>query len=535
MIVESVPGEERNSMYSHVISGTTFGIQGMLIQVEADVSDGLPGFHLVGCLSNEIRESSERIRTAMRNSGCYLPPKRIVVNLSPADVRKAGSGFDLPIAIATLISMEMIPQERVEGMVMIGELGLNGSILPVNGVLSIADCVAKAGYQYLIVAKENQMEAAMVETLRILPVESLRELIDLLNSDAIPSEKVYRSSDESDICYDGKADELADWDFGDLKGQPLVRRAMEIAASGMHNILMSGPPGSGKSLAAKCLTGILPNLTREERMELTKIYSVKGLLSKQGSMLQHRPFRAPHHTISTSALVGGGVIPKPGEISLAHNGILFLDELPEFSRNAIEVLRQPLEDGKVLIGRMNQTFEFPANVMLVGAMNPCPCGCYPDRSRCNCSVTQIQNYQGKISRAILDRMDIHLSVLPISYEEMVSKENWENSAAIRERVERTHAIQRKRYREQGILFNSQLSQDGIKRYCGLDETGESFMQEIYERHQLSGRAYFRILKLARTIADMEEATSIQLPHLQEAVAYRLFEHMEQRGGEMYGR
>lgn len=516
MIVESVLSEERNSMYSHVMSGTIFGIQGLMIQVEADVSDGLPGFHLVGCLSNEIRESGERIRTAMRNSGWYLPPKRIVVNLSPADVRKAGSGFDLPIAIATLVSMGAIPQERIEKMVFIGELGLNGAILPVNGVLSVADCAAKSGYQYLFVSKENQAEAAMIPQLKVIGVENLAETVELLGNEERLENAIFYPPQE-----DMEHGQETTCDFRDLKGQPMVRRAMEIAASGMHNLLMTGPPGAGKTMAAKCLTGILPDLSFEERMELTKIYSVKGLLAKQEGLIYKRPFRSPHHTITASSLIGGGLIPKPGEISLAHNGVLFLDELPEFSKSVIEVLRQPLEDKKIRINRLNHTYEFPANVMLVGAMNPCPCGCYPDRNRCHCSMLQIQNYQGKISRAMLDRMDLHLTLQPVSYGEMMQEADGEDSASIRRRVEAVHKLQQERYRGLGIRFNSQLTVEGMKAYCRLGKEEQDFMKEIFEQKKLSGRAYHRILKLARTIADMDNKERIELPHLMEAVAFRV--------------
>lgn len=516
-------------MYSYVTSGTIFGIQGVLIQVEADASDGLPGFHMVGYLSNEVRESGERIRTAMRNSGFYLPPKRMVVNLSPADIRKGGSGFDLPIAVATLISMGYIPQGQVEDMVFLGELGLNGSILPVNGVLPIADCVAKAGYHILVVPKANSREAAFIKTLKIIGVETLMELTELLNHKEQMEECFY-----SDEAEHEESEAVVPYDFQDLKGQPVVRRAMEIAASGMHNLLMTGPPGAGKTLAAKCLTGILPNLSFEESMELTKIYSVKGMLSAGSGMLRNRPFRAPHHTITTASLIGGGAIPKPGEVSLAHNGVLFLDELPEFSKNAIEVLRQPLEDGKVLIGRLNTTYEFPANVMLVGAMNPCPCGCYPDRSRCNCSLHQIQQYQGRISRAILDRIDLHLTVQPVSYMEMTQTIPREDSKTIRKRVCQVHRIQQERYRNMTVRFNSQLTQEGVKQFCGLTTEGEIFMKEVYEKKQLSGRAYYKLLKLARTIADMEEAEQIQLPHLMEAVTYHFTEQRELAGGNQYG-
>lgn len=519
-------------MYSSVTSGTILGIQGVLIQVEADVSDGLPGFHMVGYLSGEIRESSERIRTAMRNSGFYFPPKRVVVNLSPADIRKAGSGFDVPIAVAMLISMGYLPQSKTEHMLFLGELGLNGAILPLDGVLSIADCAKKSGYQTIVVPYDNVEEAAFIQNLEVIGVTSLAELIEQLNSDGIRKGAVI-STESGGMGQQ----ELPEVDFKELKGQPVVRRAMEIAASGMHNLLMIGPPGAGKTLAAKCLTGILPDLTTEESMMLTKIYSVKGLLKKHSGLITKRPFRSPHHTITSASLIGGGVFPVPGEVTLAHHGVLFLDELPEFSRNAIEVLRQPLEDGHVLVSRLNASYDFPAEFMLVGSMNPCPCGCYPDRSRCNCSLQQIRRYQGKISRAVLDRMDIQLRLQPVAYRELVREGTEEDSATIRKRVCRMHELQRQRYHSQNYSYNSQLDQEGIRRYCPLTKEEEHFMQSIYEKHGLSGRGYHRLLKLARTIADIDGEEQIQMKHLAEAAAYRMSEPepgFREEGGGYHG-
>lgn len=368
----------------------------------------------------------------------------------------------------------------------------------------------------------------MVQDLQVMGIRNLSELVSLLNQRNGWEDQFYQRKKGEEGGVESPA-----CDFRDLKGQPLLRRGMEIAASGMHNLLMSGPPGAGKTMAAKCLPGILPDLSPEEQMELTKVYSVRGLLKEEGGLISQRPFRCPHHTITGSAFIGGGIHPQPGEISLAHHGVLFLDELPEFSRTVIEMLRQPLEEGQVVIGRFQGAAVFPARVMLVGAMNPCPCGCYPDRSRCNCSLEQIQRYQGKISRAVMDRMDLHVSILPVSFQEMISSKEQERSECIRNRVSRVHRLQQKRYQGQGIRFNSQLHAEGLRRYCSLSHEAEVYLGAVYEKRRLSSRGYDRILRVARTIADMECSPDIQLHHIKEAAAYRLAGEQPAIGGGQY--
>ena len=501
-------------MFNKVISGTALGIDGALINVEADLSDGLPVLTLIGYLSSSVKEAGERVRTALKNSGYYIPPKRVTINLSPADIRKDGSGFDLPIAIAIVLSMGIIPDMDIDKTVIVGELGLNGEVKAVNGVLPIVYHAFENGISTCIVPKDNAMEAALVEGIRVIGVESLSETIDYIqgNIDIAPFDRG-KINDETDRLK-------KNYDFSEIKGQPMLKRGMEIAASGFHNVLMTGAAGAGKSMISKRLPTIMPKLSFDESIEVTKIYSVSGMLDKKSRLITDRPFRSPHHTISNHALTGGGSIPRPGEVTLAHNGVLFLDELPEFNKNVLEVLRQPMEDKKITISRVNATYSFPADFMLVAAMNPCPCGYFPDRNKCSCTPYQIRRYQQKISGPLLDRIDINIEVKPVRYDDIFSDYEEESSEIIRTRVEKARQIQKNRYIDDNISFNSQLEGKLIKKYIRLEDKVDEYFKGRLERFELSARGIDRILKLSRTIADMDGSEEITEEHINEAIFYR---------------
>lgn len=503
-------------MVAKVYTGTTNGIEGIPVCVEADISDGLPSFDMVGYLGAEVREARERVRTALKNSGFRLPPSHITVNLSPADLRKQGNYFDLPIAIAVLAAAGFVRTDGLGDKVLIGELGLDGNVHPVNGTLVLADCAKTVGIKKAVVPIENAKEAAYLEDIAVYGVKSLKEIVNLLNNpDQFSEKRQMISSNETSQTKKANSP-----DFSELLGQERMKRAALVAAAGLHNLLYIGIPGTGKSMAAKRIPTILPPMTYKEQLEVTKIYSVAGLLDHKEGLIKNRPFRSPHHTISATALAGGGRYPKPGEISLAHHGVLFLDELAEFKRDTLEVMRQPLEDGKVTISRVQGSYSYPADFMLVAAMNPCPCGYFPDRSRCHCSAGDIRRYRDRISRPMLDRIDICAEACAVKFDDLSSDQKSEDSASMRAKV--TEAIKRQqvRYQEEPILFNSQLDGARLTRYCHLDKSKEALLRHAFESMGLSVRARDRILRVARTIADLEGSEAIGENHLAEAISYR---------------
>ena len=501
-------------MFSQSYSAAICGMEACIVNVEVDVSDGLPMYSLVGYLSTQAKEAKDRVRISMKNSGYKIPTKRITINLSPADIRKEGTAFDLPIAMAILAALGWVPLSKMKKTLMIGELSLDGQINPVSGVLPIVYTAMQNGFEECIVPYGNQKEGAVVQGIKVLGVKNLQEVVEYFNE---------KKKIEPALIHwteNGYEEEEEKFDFSDVKGQETIKRALEVAVSGMHNFLMIGPPGAGKTMLAKRVPGIMPKLTFEESMEISKIYSIAGLLDEEHSFVVKRPFRSPHHSITDVAMTGGGMVPKPGEITLANKGVLFLDELPEFKRNTLELLRQPLEDRKVNISRLNNTCVYPTSFMLIAAMNPCKCGYYPDRNRCNCSLPQVKQYLNKISQPFLDRIDICVETLEIKYEELGKKSSGETSQTIRERVEETRKIQQNRYRNEKISFNAELSPKLTETFCSLGKEEQAFLEQAFHKMNLSARAYHRILKVARTIADMEQSEQIKVVHLSEALCYR---------------
>ena len=509
--------------FSTVLSAAIEGLKVEFVQVEADVSNGLPVFHMVGYLSSEVKEAGERVRTAIKNSGFDYPAKRTVVNLSPATLRKRGASFDLPIAVSILSSLGEVPAGNGEKCLIIGELSLDGRVRKVPGILPVTMEAFENGITCCIVPKENEAEGNLVTGMKVIGVESLQEAADFLNGERnvnVP-DKTRKIKKFCGVQVSQKENEGRLPDFSQIKGQENVKRAAEIAVSGGHNLLMIGPPGSGKSMTAKCIAGILPPLDLKESMEITRIYSVLGLLKEEMPLIQERPFREVHHTATRSSLIGGGTVPRPGEISLAHRGVLFLDELPEFRKSVLEVLRQPLEERSIRIARTYGNYVFPADFMLVAAMNPCPCGCYPDLEKCTCTPAQIQMYLNRISRPFLDRIDLCVEAPRIRYEELTEEKKSESSEVIRKRVYQVREIQKERYRGTGITTNAMLGTDDIKKYCGLDAAESKLMERAFTMMELTVRAYYRIIKTARTIADMDGEEKIGEQHLREALGYRM--------------
>ena len=512
-----MPEERSLYLFASVLSAAIFGVEVCPVQVEADVSNGLPSFIMVGFPSAQVKEAQERVRTALKNNGYQFPPKRITVNFAPADMKKEGAGFDVPVAAAVLAAFEMISPQVVSRVMMAGEIGLDGEIHGISGILPIVLCARSLGSRFCVVPYENLKEGRLIRDVPVAGVKNLRELVECLKNPEPYLKREIHEEIPSIINTD------MGMDFSDIEGQEGAKRAAEIAVSGFHNLLLIGPPGTGKTMLARRLPTIMPGLGFEEKLELTRIYSIAGLLSREHPLIDERPFRSPHHTSTPQAIAGGGRNPRPGEITLAHKGVLFLDEMPEFSRASLELLRQPMEDKVIQIARASGTYNFPADFMLCAAMNPCPCGFYPDMNRCRCTSGEITHYLGKISQPLLERIDICTEVPAVSFSKMKKKIAGESSAQIRKRVEAVQEIQRERYKKEKFCFNGELDGRKLEKYCVMTGGADKLLEQAYEQFQFSTRAYHKILKTARTIADMESSEKIKEEHICEALAYRAYD------------